>query len=137
MKGSIIYVELKSGCGDRGPAWIGRAAGSKSGKTIYFNGKAFKSCKGRGIGANYFDMETGEEYWISRVKRNQQDRHWAGGGKIFVDRSVLADYLITVGATKLDPHLYELVDLEHSDIRQKIEELENKKYPAKCNRVFK
>ena len=38
---------------------------SKSGKTIYFDGKAFQSLNGTGIKGNYFDIETGDEYWIS------------------------------------------------------------------------
>ncbi len=31
--------------------------------------RAFQSCKGRGIGTNYFDVESREGYWISSIKQ--------------------------------------------------------------------
>lgn len=62
MRTELKYIELKSGFSDNGPAWIGLVSFSKSGKTIYFNGKAFQSLNGRGIGGNYFDLESGDEY---------------------------------------------------------------------------
>lgn len=42
MEKYIRYIELKTGFSNRGPAWIGKVEFSKSGQTIYFNGKAFK-----------------------------------------------------------------------------------------------
>src|SRR5262245_29258303 len=99
----LKYIELKSGHSDRGPAWIGRVKLSKSGRTVYFNGKAFKQVVGGGIAGNYFDLETGEEYWISNVKRNKQDRHWAGSGKITIEAAAVEEYLKLVGDSQLDP----------------------------------
>ncbi|HSG31548.1 MAG TPA: hypothetical protein VLB82_08390 [Thermodesulfobacteriota bacterium] len=93
MKQELIYVELKSGHSDNGPAWIGYKGSSKSGATIYFNGMAFKSLKGTGIGANYYECETGDQYWISGVKKNGSDRHWAGNGDILIDKNAVKDYL--------------------------------------------
>ncbi|MDR2835324.1 MAG: hypothetical protein LBV69_03870, partial [Bacteroidales bacterium] len=61
----IRYIELKTGCADNGPAWIGKVKLSKSGNTVYFNNKALK--KANGIIGNYYDMDTREEYWISSV----------------------------------------------------------------------
>ena len=72
----IRYIELKTGYNDDGPAWIGNVKESKSGQTVYFNNHAFQ--KYNGVRGNYVDVETGEEYWISRPKKNGQDRHWAG-----------------------------------------------------------
>ena len=92
----IMYVERKSGHGDRGPARIGRVSFSATGKTIYYNGQSFQSCKGQGIGANYFDIETGAEYWISGPKKNGQDRHWAGGGAVHIDADVADQYWETI-----------------------------------------
>ena len=37
-----------------------------------------------GIARNYFDAETGDEYWISGPKKNGQDRHSAGGGPVAI-----------------------------------------------------
>lgn len=40
MKSKIMYIELKTGYSDNGPAWIGMVEFSKSGKTVYFDNKA-------------------------------------------------------------------------------------------------
>ena len=47
----LMYIELKTGYCDNGPAWIGRVQKSRAGRTVYFNGKAFKR-DGRGSGGN-------------------------------------------------------------------------------------
>ncbi|MEM9573355.1 MAG: hypothetical protein AAF996_17955 [Pseudomonadota bacterium] len=105
MKDRLIYVELKSGYSDNGPAWIGIAGASKTGLTVYSNGKAFRSLKGSGIGANFFDIETRDEYWISGIKKNNQDRHWAGGGEVAIDRLAVNDYLAETGFQALPSNL--------------------------------
>jgi len=127
MKSGIKYIELKSGFSDKEPAWIGLVSSSKSGKTLYFNGKAFQSLKGMGTYANYVEIESGDEYWISGVKKNMMDRHWAGGGKIFVENRILNDYLQVTGTTELDKSAYELVDVETEIPINRINELENTK----------
>jgi hypothetical protein len=38
---------------------------SKTGATIYYQGKEFRSLKGAGFKANYYEVGTGDEYWIS------------------------------------------------------------------------
>jgi len=67
-----MYVEKKD---DRlaGDARIGRVTFSKTGRSLYYNDKTFKSLNGRGIKGNYSDVETGEEYWISGCKKNGTD----------------------------------------------------------------
>ncbi len=63
----LMYIELKTGYSDDGPAWIGYVMTSKSGKTIYFNDHVFQ--KYNGGNSNYYDIETGNDYWISGVKK--------------------------------------------------------------------
>ncbi|WP_052123445.1 hypothetical protein [Flavobacterium beibuense] len=70
MKPQIKYIELKSGYSDNGPAWIGLVTFSKTGRTVYFNGKAFKSLKAKGISGNHYDLETGEEY-LTIINRDE------------------------------------------------------------------
>jgi hypothetical protein len=111
MKYQIKYIELKSGYSDNGPAWIGKVEFSKSGKTMYFNGKAFK---GNAHGLCY-DIETHDTYWISGIKRNGQDRHWAGNGKIFIDRTIVDEYLQLVDFDELDHKKYILTDIIETD----------------------
>ena len=126
MKPELKYIELKSGFGDNGPAWIGIAEFSKSGRTIYFNGKALKNSNAQGIAGNYYDLENGDEYWISGIKKNGQDRHWSGAGKIMIDRKIVDEYLKMVDFDILDKNIFELVDILPTD-KQKFEELENRK----------
>ena len=89
MKSEIKYIELKSNYSHYGPAWIGLVFFSKTGKTIYFNGKAFQRIGSSRIRGNFYDIETMEEYWISGVKKNMSDRHKLGNGKIQVERRII------------------------------------------------
>lgn len=105
MKAELVYVELKTGYNDNGPAWIGVPAFSKSKSTIYFNGLALKSLKGSGVGANYFEFQSGDEYWVSGVKVSGQDRHWAGGGRILIDNIAVKRYLTIIGLETLPKNI--------------------------------
>lgn len=125
MRTEIKYLELKSGFSDNGPAWIGLVSFSKSGKTIYFNGKAFQSLDGVGINGNYYDIESDDEYWISGVKKDMTDRHKFGGGKIFVENRILSDYLKIIGKSELQKSDYELTEVEIEKPIERIKELEN------------
>ncbi len=49
----LMYIELKTGYSDNGPAWIGYVKTSKTKKTIYFNDHAFQ--KQIGAYSNYID----------------------------------------------------------------------------------
>lgn len=126
MKPELKYIELKSGFGDTGPAWIGMAEFSKSGRTVYFNGKALKNSNAQGIAGNYYDIENGDEYWVSGIKKNGTDRHWAGGGKVMIDRNVVDHYLSLVDFNVLDKKQFELTDIIATD-KQKFAEIENQK----------
>lgn len=128
MQPEIKYIELKSGFSDDGPAWIGLVEFSKSGRTLYFDDKAFQSLKGTGIGANYYDIETGDEYWISGIKKNKQDRHWAGNGKVFIENRIADDYKNLIGINNLDSKQFELVTLIEEPPIARIKDLENESY---------
>lgn len=125
MRSEIKYIELKSGYHDNGPAWIGMVEFSKTGQTIYFNGHAFKG-NGHGL---CFDIETKETYWITGVKKDGQNRHWAGKGKIMIDRFVVDDFLKLKGWPCLDVNKYELVDIRKTD-KQRFVAIENASLPA-------
>ena len=97
MKSRVMYVELKSGFADNGPAWIARVSFSKTAKTVYFHGKALQRSAGRGVAGNYFDVETGEEYWVSGIKADNSNRHWAGSGAVEIEPDARDEYLAIVG----------------------------------------
>ena len=47
-------------------------------------------------------MATGESFLVSGVKKNSQDRHWAGSGKVLIEAAALSEYLGTINAKTLD-----------------------------------
>jgi hypothetical protein len=118
----LRYIELKSGHADNGPAWIGYVTTSKMGRTLYFNGRGLMKLKGqrRGeAGGNHIDMETGESVWVSGVKKNGEDRHWAGSGKVLIEAAAVADYLKVIGAKILDSSRCEVTnDIRQTDIER-------------------
>jgi len=63
-KTRILYIEDKSE-DLNGPARIGRATLSKTGQSIHYGGQTFHRLGGQGFKANYFDIETGNQFWIS------------------------------------------------------------------------
>ena len=106
----LMYIELKTGYSDDGPAWIGYVKTSKTKKTIYFNDHAFQ--KSNGGYSNYIDIENGDEYWISGLKKKESNRHLAGRGKIMIDRRAVDTYLSLIGEEKLPLNLFEIIDIE-------------------------
>jgi hypothetical protein len=91
MKPRIMYIEAKSG-GLIGPARIGRVSFSKTGKTLYYAGKSFRSLKGDGFKSNFFEVGTGDEYWISGCKRDGTDRLYGERIPIEIDEDVREEY---------------------------------------------
>ena len=77
----IMYIECKTGRNDRGGARIGRVALSKTGGTLYYRGLVLQSLKGRGVGANYHNVNTKLEYWCSRPKKE-----WTGSALGWIGR---------------------------------------------------
>jgi hypothetical protein len=88
-KTRIMYIEDKSG-GIVGDARIGRVTFSKTGQSIYYDGKTFKSLNGQGFKANYYDVETKEQYWISGCKKDGTDALYSNN--VEIDEDVLTEY---------------------------------------------
>lgn len=110
----LKYIELKTGHADNGPAWVARVRASKSGRTIYFNGKALK--RAHLPSANHYDIVNREAYWVSGVKKDGLDRHWAGSGKVAIEAGVVEEYLRVTGSAELDLTRFEVIkDLEPTD----------------------
>jgi hypothetical protein len=122
----LMYIELKTGYNDNGPAWMGRVRMSRSGRTVYFNGKAFKR-SGRGSRGNHYDLETGEMYWISGVKKEGTDRHGAGSGQVIIEAAAVEEYLRVTGARELDRSRFVVSDQIEPADPSKFYEMENRK----------
>jgi hypothetical protein len=89
--GRIMYIECKAG-GLTGSARIGRVTFSQTGRTLYYRGQKFQSLKGAGFKSNYYDVESGEDYWISGPKRNGRDALYGGNTPIEIDDDVREEY---------------------------------------------
>tara|TARA_R110002096_G_C14634390_1_gene725112 strand:- start:462 stop:836 length:375 start_codon:yes stop_codon:yes gene_type:complete len=100
----IKYIELKSGYNDNGPAWIARVKTSKTGQTIYFNNMALGKAVGGVAGGNY--MSNGDVYWVSGVKKNETNRHWAGSGYILIEESAFEEFKSITGLDNLKKSQY-------------------------------
>ena len=87
----IMYIEDKSE-GLEGEARIGRVCFSKSGKTLYYNGRKFRSQKGMGYRANYFDVDNGDDFWISGPRKDKNDRLYGGQMHVEIDEDVKEEY---------------------------------------------
>ena len=89
QKRRLMYIELKSGYNDNGPARIGWVTFSKTGQSIYYRNQAFRRYGGAG---NYIDIETEDEYWISGVKKSGSNRHPCGSGHVEIDDDAVEEY---------------------------------------------
>jgi hypothetical protein len=123
MKSKLIYVELKTGYNDNGPAWIGYGVFNRTGKTIYFNGQVFGT--GQGIAGNHFHIDTGNEYWISGVKKNGKDRLY-GNAIVSIDKDAVEDYLKMRGINELPKGLFSIVTLDKTIAKDYHNEIQNK-----------
>ena len=83
-----MYIERK-GNEVSEPARIGRVTFSKSGKTLYYQGREFIGST-HALKANYFDCEAREYYWISGCKNRGGDRLYSG--TIEIDEDVRDEY---------------------------------------------
>src|SRR5438105_15735155 len=94
MKSRIMYIECKAESLN-GPARIGRVTFSKSGATLYYRGKKFRSLKG-GYKANYYEVSSREDYWISGCKKNGEDRLYISSLPVEIDEDVREEYWTTI-----------------------------------------
>jgi hypothetical protein len=103
----IMYIEYKGGgfredqfgnvilggsTGLHGSARIGRVTFSRTGATLHYRGQSFQSLKGYGFKANYCDIESGEQYWISGPRRDGADRLYKSNWPVEIDDDVREEY---------------------------------------------
>lgn len=72
MRSRIMYIEDKSS-GLVGACRIGRVTFSKTSATLRYDGRSFQSLKGNGFKANYIDIDSGQEFWISGPRKDGAD----------------------------------------------------------------
>lgn len=91
-KTRIMYIENKSGSLN-GEARIGRVVFSKTGKSVSYAGRTFQSLKGSGFKANYFDIDSGEHFWISGPRKDGKDRLYPeSASPVEIDAEIAEEY---------------------------------------------
>jgi hypothetical protein len=85
LKRRLMYIENKDGEIDGANGRIGWADFSKSGQTVYYRGRELAKANGGGVRGNFFDAATGEEFWVSGVKKRGSNAHWAEKVSVVVD----------------------------------------------------
>ncbi len=85
-----MYVEMKTGHDGDGPASIGWVTLSKTGRTLTYRGRVLERFDG--LVGNWRDTVTGEELWVSSVKRDRHHRRGAGTGPVQVDDDARQEY---------------------------------------------
>lgn len=123
----LRYIERCTGANHNGPAWIGYVEESKSGQTIYFNGLGLVRSQNHGGAGNFSDVETGESYWVSGVKRRGTNRHWAGSGSIAIEKAAIPEFLELAGETELDPRKFTICDEFAKTDRARLHDFENRR----------
>ena len=88
-----MYIEDKSD-GLVGPARIGRVTYSKTMKSLTYRGREFTSLRGTGFKANFLDVESGAQYWISGCKKDGLDSLYAN--VIEIDEDVREEYWVKI-----------------------------------------
>lgn len=91
MKSRIMYIEDKVDLSG-GDARIGRVTFSKTGRTLYYRGQTFKSLKGLGFKANYYDVDTDRQYWISGPRKDGADRLYGERVPVAIDDDIRLQY---------------------------------------------
>jgi hypothetical protein len=86
-----MYIERKAG-DLTGAGKIGRVTYSQTGATIYYRGQEFRSLKGAGFKANYYEVETGDEYWISGPRKDGADALYSTNIAPAIDSDVSEEY---------------------------------------------
>ena len=81
MPERIIYLQLKTGYNtDRGPAWIARVRCTRTWRTAKVHGRTLArvtGTAGANFDSNFYDVETGEEFWMSGPKRDRTDGRYS------------------------------------------------------------
>jgi hypothetical protein len=85
-----MYIESKAE-GLNGPARIGRVTFNSTGRTLAYKGRSFSRIQG--FKANYREIGTWEEYWISGPRRDGLDRLYGKSALVVeIDEDVREEY---------------------------------------------
>ena len=121
----LMYIELKTGYSDDGPAWIGYVKTSKTKKTIYFNDQPNDDC------SLSFSNQKSSIHHHFQCLHSLNNRHYIserhGHGKIMIDCRAVNEYLTLIGEKELPLILFEIIDIEDRFPVERVNKLLNDK----------
>ena len=88
----VMYLENKDGLLEGSQARIGWVSFSKTGRTVYYSGRSLKALGGRGVRGNFIDEKSGEEFWISGLKKRGSNAHESESASVVVDDDAKDEY---------------------------------------------
>ncbi|MGL1904200.1 MAG: hypothetical protein OCC49_18845 [Fibrobacterales bacterium] len=124
----IKYIELNIGSDHVGPAWICKVSFSKSGRSLYFDGRTLK--KELGTYSSYIDTESGEGFSVYEPQQDGQDRDNSANGLVYLDDSIYDEYLAFRKVTALDSNSFRRTTLEAIDKSNEGSNASKKKAPV-------
>lgn len=72
-----MFVQLKTGHNtDMGPAWVSWVRFTRTWKTAYWHDRTLRRAGGM-FDANFYDVDTDEEYWLSGPRRDRGDTRYS------------------------------------------------------------
>lgn len=104
MPERIMYLQLKTGYNtDCGPAWIARVRFTRTWRTACVHGRTLARVTGTAranFDSNFYDVETGEEFWMSGPKRDRTDGRYTSQ-EPHVDEDVRGEYAAFLAGSPL------------------------------------
>ena len=88
-----MWIEYK-GDGIVGPARIGWVEVKDRGRRLDYRGQLFRTRRGRGFKSNYYDMNTGEAYWITGCRKDGRNALYST--EVEVDEDALEEYWVNI-----------------------------------------
>lgn len=56
--------------------------------------------KGNGFKSNFFDMDNGDEFWISGPRKDRNDRLYGGSRGVEIDEDIKEEYFKLINGSK-------------------------------------
>ena len=88
----VMYLENKDGLLEGAHARIGWVTFSKTGRTVFYAGRSLKAIGGRGVRGNFIDEQSGEEFWVSGIKKRGSNAHANESTSVVVDDDAKDEY---------------------------------------------
>lgn len=77
-----------------GPVRIGSVEVKDRGRRLEYDGKSFRSLRGRGFKTNYYEMQTGEQYWITGCRKDGRNALYST--TVEIDEDAREEYWLNI-----------------------------------------